>query len=81
MGAVQWAMSIIALVCVWVLVQNHLTHLDRQRLLDWVFKRGSPWGERLSVYDAVSYNRHLWWRVTLRDPQNLYLREDALNNQ
>ncbi len=70
----NWLMGCLGfavLLAGWVLVCNQRTYRQRNRLLDL-----RPGGEQFWAfdreYDRVSYDRHLWQLVSLRDPRKLY---------
>lgn len=57
----------------WMLVCNNRTHAQRSVL----FKTMVVWTDpdyevRLAVFDAVSYEKHLWTLFTFRKADNLY---------
>lgn len=43
----------------WLWYCNHKTYLDRQPI-------------KYPVWREVTYNKHLWYRLTFRDPMKLY---------
>jgi hypothetical protein len=58
--------------CAWALICNSRTSRQRGELADWVFADSEHWVERLALYNAVSYDRHMWALQTFRNPWKLY---------
>lgn len=68
-------------ICIWVLIQNSKTHVDRRLMIDAI---GAEYKRRIrnrTFYDppnlwdlleGVPYNNHMRARILLRDPWALY---------
>ena len=63
--------GVVLIVCLWLLVNNQKTYSDREKIRLFVFN-GNSWEDKLEIYEAVSYSKHLWFRFTFRNPNQLY---------
>lgn len=53
-----------------MLIANNKTYNQRIEIMP---KAADPdFWNKMQVFDSVSYNRHLWYLITLRNPYNLY---------
>ena len=57
---------------VWFLVCNDRTAKERIAIITWVFENNATWRERNRVYEAVSYEQHLFALFMCRDAMTLY---------
>lgn len=80
-----WAASIIVMVCatyfvalLWILVCNNRTYEQRLRLIKWAAAEEYSSWHRLWLYEAVSYDQHLWALFFFRSPWDLYGAEVSL---
>jgi hypothetical protein len=56
--------------CIWILICNKITHYEVNNILPEV---GDPnFWEKLEICKEVSYEQHLWYRLTFRNPMKLY---------
>ena len=61
----------------WVLRCNNRTGDDRQAIIAYVYRQGTDYPgpkfqHEVGLFNKVSYDRHLWYRVVFRDPKKLY---------
>lgn len=57
---------------IWAMVCNNRTYRDRVRLIEEIAQGDFSWRELYKSFDNVSYDQHLWYRITLRNPKRLY---------
>lgn len=58
--------------CMWFLVCNSRTYKHRMQLIDWIYDGTGNWRKRSACFESVSYDQHLWYIFTFRDPKKLY---------
>lgn len=57
---------------IWFTICNNRTAEQREMIINWVYEDIDTWRARSRVYNAVSYDRHLWALFTMHDPMKLY---------
>lgn len=62
----------------WLMICNVRTCRQRTRIIDCIFQ-GDDWREKMSSYQTVTYERHMFSLFILRDPFPYY--GDAINRQ
>lgn len=64
--------AVILAGCGWALICNHRTFQDRQQMLRSIEIGRDDFWQLINRLRSVSYDQHLWYRLTLRDPHTLY---------
>ena len=64
---------------IWAMYCNSKTCTQRNRIIDVVYAQ-EDWRAAQSAYQSVSYDTHLWYLFTFRNPAQLYsaVLQDAL---
>jgi hypothetical protein len=74
------ALCVYMVLMLWFLWCNETTFEDRRNIAYDIFERnvkridkGKPWDrESYNVLEKTSYHKHLWYRITFRNPLHLY---------
>lgn len=66
--------SILIGLLAWFIICDVVTLKGRLRIIDIVYKdyNNSDFTKRKAAYEAVSYNKHLWTKLTLGNIKKLY---------
>lgn len=66
-----------AIGCMWPFIANEWTFRDKMKIHNWIFAKREneeffEWTARMAEDKKVSYDKHLWYRATFRNPMKLY---------
>ena len=72
-----WFLFISAMI--WTMYCNSKTCAQRNRIIDVLYAQ-EDWQILRNFYRAVSYDKHMWYLITFRNPAKLYpaVLQDAL---
>lgn len=70
--------SVIAIAVLWVVFCNSVTYTQRIAMLN-AFTQNTDYRnilEQFAAFKAVSYDKHLWYLITFRNPTKLYTQKE-----
>ena len=74
MDYVLYLFLLVWISLIWVMICNYLTLRDKMKIIHRVFARDN-WYELSEHIDAISYDRHLWLRMSFRNWRKEYPKE------